>query len=91
MKIAARIVARGLVQGVAYRHFTRQRALEEGVCGWVRNLPDDSVEGWFEGDGERVQALIDWCRRGPPSARVEKLEVEQHPYSGLHDDFSIRH
>lgn len=91
MRIAARIVARGLVQGVAYRHFTRQRAEEEGVCGWVRNLPDESVEGWFEGDEEAVESLIDWCRRGPLHARVEQLEVERHPYSGRHVDFIIRH
>jgi acylphosphatase len=44
------VIVHGRVQGVAFRHYTCQRALELGVTGWVRNLPDGEVEGLFEGN-----------------------------------------
>jgi acylphosphatase len=74
---------------VAFRHYTCQRALELGVSGWVRNLPDGSVEGLFEGDDSAVAALVEWCRNGPPTALVERLEISTGTYSGEFDSFSI--
>lgn len=47
-----------------------------GVNGWVRNLPDGSVEAVLEGDEERVEALIGWAHQGPPLARVTRVEVK---------------
>lgn len=90
MKISARVVVIGLVQGVAYRQSTQMKARQLGVGGWVRNLPDGSVEGWFEGDEENVQALIDWCKQGPSMARVDKALVERGEFTGRHTDFAIR-
>ena len=89
MKQRVRVVVRGRVQGVAFRHNTILRAEKLGVSGWVRNLADGSVEGLFEGDETAVQALVEWCRSGPPAARVERLDVSQEPYRGEFDDFSI--
>jgi acylphosphatase len=89
MNIRASVVVHGHVQGVAFRHYTCQRALGLGVTGWVGNLPDGSVAGLFEGDEPAVQALVDWCRIGPPAAMVERLDIRKEPYLGVFDDFSI--
>jgi len=83
------VIVRGRVQGVAFRHHTCQRALELGVTGWVRNLPDGAVEGLFEGDDGAVAALVEWCRSGPPAARVERLDIREEHYIGESDRFSI--
>lgn len=81
------VIIRGRVQGVAFRHYTCQSALELGVTGWVRNLPDGSVEGLFEGDEDAVAALVEWCRSGPPAARVDRLDIGTGSYSGEFDSF----
>lgn len=65
----------GLVQGVFYRVEMKKMADLLGVTGWVRNTDDDAVEAHVEGDEGAVQELIDWCRKGPPLARVEKVEI----------------
>ena len=83
------VIVRGRVQGVAFRHYTSQRALELGVTGWVRNLPDGAVEGLFEGEDGAVAALVEWCRSGPPAARVERLDVQVDTYRGEFDGFDI--
>jgi acylphosphatase len=83
------IIAHGRVQGVAFRHHTCRCALELGVTGWVRNLPDGAVEGLFEGDDSSVVTLVEWCRSGPPASRVDRLEVREGLYTGEFDTFSI--
>ncbi len=90
MKIRARVIITGLVQGVNFRHFTRETALQHNVAGWVQNLPDGSVEGCFEGEDRDVNAVIDWCRRGPSWARVEDVTVKREEYRGEFDGFGIR-
>jgi acylphosphatase len=71
----ARVRVRGGVQGVFFRAETRNRARSLGVAGWVRNLPDGTVEAVFEGERERVQSMVDWCGRGPAGAQVHGVEV----------------
>jgi acylphosphatase len=83
------VIVRGRVQGVAFRHHTCQRALELGVTGWVRNLPDGAVEGLFEGDDGAVASLVEWCRTGPPAALVEHIDVRESNYYGGFDSFII--
>ena len=90
MKIRARVIVTGLVQGVNFRYHTRQAALSNNVSGWVMNLPDGSVEGCFEGEEADVNALIDWCRTGPDWARVDHLAVRKEEYRGEFDGFEIR-
>jgi acylphosphatase len=85
------VIVHGLVQGVAFRHHTCRRALELGVTGWVRNLPEGSVEGVFEGDEAAVNALVEWCRSGPPAARVDRLDLREGIYSSEFDSFLIRY
>jgi acylphosphatase len=76
------------VQGVGFRAATRSRAEARGVAGWVRNLPDGSVEAAFEGDPAAVEALVEFCRAGPRFARVERVEVfEEAPEEARRFDF----
>ena len=91
MKIRANVIVRGLVQGVAFRHYTAQAAAEHRVTGWVINLPDGSVQGCFEGEEEDVRAQVQWCRRGPPAARVDELVVEEGIFTGEFAGFGVRH
>jgi acylphosphatase len=73
---------RGRVQGVFFRAEARARAESLGLNGWIRNAEDGSVEAVFEGDDERVQSMVDWCRRGPGGARVDEVDVETEQPSG---------
>lgn len=63
----------GRVQGVWFRESMRREAERLGVTGWVRNLPDGSVEAVVQGSVEAVDALLVWSRTGPPMARVERI------------------
>ena len=90
--VRAHIIVRGRVQGVFFRANMKEEADRLGVKGWVRNLPDGySVEAVVEGDEESVKRLIEWCHRGPPLARVEKVEVTYEPYKGEFKDFRIKY
>lgn len=73
---AARVVVSGRVQGVFYRQTTKDKARSLGLVGWVRNQEDGSVALEASGPRERVMQLIDWCRKGPPAARVDNIQVE---------------
>ena len=65
----------GRVQGVFFRDSCSQEARRLGVGGWVCNTAAGSVEGEFEGDDAAVNALVDWCREGPPFADVTDVSV----------------
>jgi len=77
--IARRIVIRGRVQGVGFRFAFVDAARESGVEGWVRNRFDGSVEALVQGEPPATERVIDWCRRGPPGARVTDVEVNEVP------------
>ncbi|HET6166168.1 MAG TPA: acylphosphatase [Marmoricola sp.] len=79
----------GMVQGVSFRAYTREQARGLGVSGWVRNEPDGSVSGHFEGPGRAVDALVEWCRHGPAYADVEHVEVTRGESTGA-ADFAVR-
>ena len=70
-----RVVVRGRVQGVGYRAWTEDSAILNGLDGWVRNRRDGTVEAVFAGAAASVDAMIEACRRGPGSARVDVVEV----------------
>lgn len=90
-KVRAHLFVSGWVQGVFFRANTRDMALRYGVKGWVRNLPDGRVEVLCEGDKEGVDSLIEWCRKGPPGAMVEDVEVNREEYKGEFENFSIHY
>lgn len=72
----ARVVVRGQVQGVFFRAETRDRARSLDLAGWIRNNPDGTVEAVFEGDRDRIDSMLAWCRRGPALAQVDGVDVE---------------
>jgi acylphosphatase len=83
-------VLRGRVQGVFFRQSTRDLARELGLSGWVRNRVDGSVEAAFEGPSEPVARMVEWCRRGPPGAQVETVEVHEEQPERLQSRFHVR-
>ncbi len=84
------LLVSGLVQGVAFRAYTVDEARRLGVAGWVRNLADGRVEVEAEGDRRALEALVAWCRRGPPAAQVDDVEVVWRPFAGDLGAFSMR-
>ena len=72
-----RLRIHGRVQGVWFRESMRIEAERLQVSGWVRNTPDGKVEAVVQGAAEAVDALIAWAHRGPPMARVERVEVAE--------------
>ncbi len=88
--LRARVRVEGRVQGVYYRVHARDKAARLGVTGWVRNLPDGSVEVVIEGNEPSVRAMIDWCGRGSPRAVVTGVFVSWEPYTGEFDRFTVR-
>ena len=87
--VRKRVLVSGVVQGVFFRDTCRRIAGQQGVAGWVRNLPDGRVEAVFEGAPENVDRLVEWSRRGPAVAEVTAVEAREEPAEGL-SGFEIR-
>ncbi|MDQ4005161.1 MAG: acylphosphatase [Actinomycetota bacterium] len=85
----AHVYVSGRVQGVFFRQRTVRMAREEGLGGWVRNLPDGRLEAVFEGDARRIDKMIEWCRRGPEMAVVDEVELAEEEPEGL-ESFEVR-
>jgi acylphosphatase len=83
--IARRCFVSGLVQGVFFRASTRQQANEFGISGYARNLADGRVEVLIVGQRDAANRLIEWLGRGPPSARVTEVLVEELDLEMLED------
>ena len=73
----------GFVQGVGFRFAVERTANAHGVSGWVRNRPDGAVEAVFEGERDDLEALVEFCRRGPRGAEVDRVDVEEESPEGL--------
>lgn len=90
MTAARRLVAHGLVQGVNFRAWVRDRAQSRDLAGWAVNRDDGSVEVWLQGEPGAVAAVERAIADGPPHARVDRLEAEDaEPRDGL-DGFARR-
>lgn len=79
----------GRVQGVGFRYFTKQAALETGVAGWVRNLSDGSVEARARGSLRELEEFAGRLAQGPPPSRVDRVVSEDAP-EGSDEGFDIR-
>ncbi|QSZ67507.1 acylphosphatase [Methanofollis aquaemaris] len=90
MKARVHVFVSGRVQGVFFRDATSEEAARHGVTGWVRNLADGRVEAVFEGEAEGVEAVLGFCRRGPPAARVTGVEAVGEEYTGAFAGFAVR-
>lgn len=91
IKKRAHIFVSGLVQGVFFRSFTQKNAKKLGLSGWVRNTQDGRVEVVVEGEKERIEKLVEYLKKGPPLARVEKVEVNWENFVGEFSDFEIKY
>ena len=91
MRRRTRLRINGRVQGVWYRGATQAEARRLGVDGWVRNLPDGSVEAVLDGEADAVARLVEWCRRGPSGAHVTAVQESPEPAGDDLVGFEIRH
>jgi len=89
-RVRARIRIAGKVQGVFFRAETRAEAVALNLDGSVMNVTDGTVEAVFEGEREDVERAVEWCRHGPPGARVDELQLSWEETTGQRG-FSIRH
>ena len=80
---ALHIIVHGRVQGVFFRASTQERGRDLGLCGWVRNRVDGTVEIHAEGEKQSLDRFAQWCRQGPPAARAEQLETKAVPSEGM--------
>jgi acylphosphatase len=88
--VRAHAIISGRVQGVGFRYDMQWAAQGIGVHGWVRNRRDGSVEALIEGDKERVERMLEWCRRGSALSRVAAVDVTWENYTGEFSAFAIR-
>jgi len=89
MEMKVHIVVIGLVQGVGFRYFTFKKARELDVAGYVKNLPDGTVEIEAEGERGQLEELISAVKVGPRSAVVNDLHINWEEYEGKYSDFQV--
>jgi acylphosphatase len=87
---AVHLLIQGRVQGVGYRYFAQETAVELKLSGWVRNVPDGSVEACAEGQRATLETWIHRLRQGPPASRVEAIQIAWSDPQGSFQTFSIR-
>jgi acylphosphatase len=81
----------GLVQGVYYRQTAQQEAKHLNLVGWIANQPDGTVRVVAEGDDAALRLLLDFLHRGPPAARVERVETTWTTATGEFTAFRVRY
>ena len=78
-RLARLLKIHGTVQGDGFRWSMAQAATRLGLCGWVRNCADGTVEALAVGGAEAIDAIVAWAREGPPGARVTQVAVSDAP------------
>lgn len=86
-----KVTVYGRVQGVFFRQGTCEQARRLGIKGWVRNMPDGTVEALICGDEEQLAAMQAWLAEGPPLAQVRRITVEEDSGQMCPVDFRIRY
>jgi len=86
--ICVHVRVSGMVQGVFYRAFTRDKALGLGINGWVRNIPGGGVEAVLEGERQKIGELLAMMKKGPASSMVSGIELSEIKCKG-YEDFKI--
>ncbi len=74
--MTCKVYISGFVQGVGFRRFIKKHARDLGLTGWVKNLPDRRVEALFTGSKEKIEKMIEECRKGAFLSEVENVESE---------------
>ena len=82
-------IIRGRVQGVYFRDFTRQEARRLGLGGWVRNLPEGTVEALITGEIGRVEQMAAWLHRGSPMSLVSEVTITERAGNEVFSEFTI--
>lgn len=85
----AHIIISGKVQGVCYRASCMEYAKGLGIKGWVKNLEDGKVEALVQGEKEKINKLIEWCKQGPPAAMVEEVKISWEEANGPFNSFVV--
>ena len=85
------IIIYGRVQGVWFRKYTKIKALESGVMGMVKNLPNGTVQSVVQGEGHILEACVEWCNIGSPKSKVERIEVSKIESEMEYESFEIKH
>ena len=88
-KVRAHVIISGRVQGVFFRMNTARAASRIGVFGWVKNRRDGKVEAVFEGDEDKVNAMLEWCNTGDAPAMVSNVELNWEEFKGEYNTFDI--
>jgi len=89
--IQIKVIVKGRVQGVFYRAHTQRQADRLGVKGYVKNLPDRSVEAVFKGDPQSVSQMVKWCHKGPAASNVEDVLTQNQKDLSNFKNFEIRY
>ena len=79
----------GQVQGVFFRRSAKEEADRLGIFGWIRNADDGSVESLVVGSKDKLDKFVKWCKKGPPLAKVENVEVDWRDSEEDFDHFDI--
>ena len=85
------VIVEGRVQGVYFRAFTRDTAVNLGLTGWVKNRPDGSVEALIEGEKTAVEKMEQWFYQGSPHSRVDMVHITEKPPDGDNTTFEIQY
>jgi acylphosphatase len=85
------IIIEGIVQGVFFRASTIEESSKLGLTGWVMNCSDGRVEAVFEGEIDKIEQIIEWCKKGPPGAVVSNVETVLERATGEYDSFTIKY
>lgn len=86
----AHVYISGFVQGVGFRAYVRSKARKLGIFGWVRNLSDDRVEAVLQGDKDKLEKLLFYCKRGPFFANVTNIVVDWEEATEQFNEFKKR-
>ena len=90
-KTKAHIIVWGHVQGVFFRENTRKEAEKLGLLGWVKNLPDGTVEIVVEGEKEKIEQIIDFIKKNPGFSKVEDVKIDFEEPTDEFKEFEIRY
>ena len=85
----AHLIVSGKVQGVFYRASCQEIAVKYGLKGWVKNISTGQVEVLAQGEKEKIEKLIEWCKKGPPNAKVSEVKIEWKNLTNTYKSFEV--
>lgn len=88
-KARVELTIQGRVQGVFYRQSTREKALQLGLTGWIKNNADGSVTAVFEGEIQAIEQAVRWCEQGPAAAQVSEVASRWQEFQDAFQTFAV--